>query len=386
MFHLKKFSLSKFVSAITMFSLVFSMVLPNIAMAASITSAKATFGRLKASTANEYGTIQFATPTGIQAGTSDDIILTFSSDFTLAAESAANFDIELGDSSNCSTASYTDEGVTTGAADSSNWSVDVTGNVITLEPDTDTSLTAGRCIRFVWGTAATTGGTGSASTITNGDADDDDTITISGGFGDTGTITVDIIDDDQVGVTATVNQSITFDLDVGTTGAEDTSGPYTVGLGTITVTDTRVSGATDSVNRIMMDLNTNASGGAVVTVRNANGSNGLVSTSVPADNIGSADGTMADGTENYGLCVISVTQSSGTLAKASPYDSGSCAADTETNDIQGLTTTGENIINSSGAPIAAGRAQIAVNAAISGVTVAHSDYSDTLTFVATGTF
>ncbi len=385
MFNLKKFSLSKIVSAVTMLSIVLSMIGPSIAMAASITSAKATLGRLKASTANEYGTIQFATPTGIQAGTSDDIILTFSADFTLAAESAGNFDIEMGDSSTCSTASYSDEGVTTAAADASNWSVDVTGNVITLEPDTDTVLVAGRCMRLVWGTAATTGGTGSASTITNGAADDDDTIVISGGFGDSGTITVDIIDDDQVGVTATVNQSITFDLDVGTVGNEDTATPYTVALGTITTSDTRVSGATDTVNRIMMDLNTNASGGAVVTVRNANGANGLVSSSVPADNIGSADGAMVDGTENYGLCVISVTQTTGTLSKAAPYDTGSCAADTETNDIHELTTTGESIVSTT-APIAAGRAQIAVNAAISGVTVAHSDYSDTLTFVATGTF
>jgi len=53
-------------------SLVFVMVLmtavgllPQTATAASITSAKATLGRLKASTANEFGTIEFATPTGI---------------------------------------------------------------------------------------------------------------------------------------------------------------------------------------------------------------------------------------------------------------------------------------------------------------------------------
>jgi hypothetical protein len=94
---------------------------------------------------------------------------------------------------------------------------------------------------------------------------------------------------------------------------------------------------------------------------------------------------MADGTENYGLCVISVTQTLGTLSKASPYNSGTCAADSETNDIQALTTSGENIV-SSAAPISGGRAQIAVNAAISGITPAHSDYTDTLTFIATSTF
>ena len=52
-----------------------------------------------------------------------------------------------------------------------------------------------------WVQQRTTGGTGSASTITNG-RDDDDIIDVAGA-GDIGTITVDIIDDDQVTVTAT---------------------------------------------------------------------------------------------------------------------------------------------------------------------------------------
>lgn len=378
--------LAKVVSGITILAILTVMVAPQPAQAASITSAKATFGRLKASTANEYGTIEFATPTGIQTGGADTISFTFSADFTLAAESANNFDIELGDSGTCSSANYTDEVVALSPS-ATDWGVDVTGNVLTLSPETDQTLTAGFCMRLVWGTAATTGATGSASTITNGAADDDDTIVIGGVFGDSGTITVDIIDDDEVTVTATVNQSITFDLDTSVADGE-TSTPYSVALGTITVTDTRVSGNTDSVNMIIAELDTNASGGAIVTVRNANGANGLASTSVPADNIGSADGTIADGTENYGLCVMTatLTQTAGTFAIGTPYSGNTCATNSETNVIEGLTTTGEEILNTSSAPIAGGHAEIAVNAAISGVTVAHSDYTDTLTFVATGTF
>ena len=183
---------------------------------------------------------------------------------------------------------------------------------------------------------------------------------------------------------ATVLPVITFDLDTSVADAE-TGTPYSVALGIITTTDTRVSGSTDSINMIIAESDTNAAGGMAVTVRNTNGANGLVSTAVPADNIGSADGAIADGTENYGLCVISVTQTLGTLSKASPYDTGTCAADSETNDIQGLTTAGENIVSST-APLSDGRAQVAVNAAISGITVAHADYTDTLTFVATATF
>ena len=138
----------------------------------------------------------------------------------------------------------------------------------------------------------------------------------------------------------TISQVITFDLDTSVADGE-TSTPYSVALGAITTSDTRVSGSTDSVNMIIAEAETNATSGVVVTVRNANGSNGLVSTSVSGDNINSADGTMADGTENYGLCVI--TSGLTGFSRASPYNSDTCATNSETNGEQALTTTGENI-------------------------------------------
>lgn len=183
----------------------------------------------------------------------------------------------------------------------------------------------------------------------------------------------------------TILPTIVFDLDTEAGGGNgESSTPYAVGLGAISTTDTRVSGATDGVQMIVAEGETNAASGVVVTVRNANGANGLASTSVPADNIGSADGTMADGTENYGLCVATAGLTG--FSRASPYDSGACATNSETNVIQGLTTTGENILNSATVPMVNGHAEIIVNAAISTVTPAHSDYTDTLTFIATSTF
>jgi hypothetical protein len=80
-----------------------------------------------------------------------------------------------------------------------------------------------------------------------------------------------------------------------------------------------------------------------------------------------------------------VGQTTGTLSKAAPYDSGTCSEDGETNVVDALTTTGESILTST-APLGAGRAQILVNAAISSSTAAHSDYADALTFIATATF
>lgn len=352
---------------------------PYIAMAASISTAKATFGRLKESTASDSVIIQFATPTGIQTGGADTITITFSADFTVAAVAAANFDIGLGNSGTCSSASYTDETVAL-TPSASQWGVGISGNVITLSPDTDVTLAAGYCMRVEMGTAATTGGTGSASTITNGPLDDDDSITIGGAFGDSGTIMIDIIDDDQVTVTASVNQTLFFDLDTATSNGESST-PYTVPLGTLSAASvTHSDGST--INMITAEGGTNASGGMNVTVRNANGNQGLKSTSTPADYIASATTTMAAGTANYGLCVAS----SGLVefARATAYNT-TCSLASGTNAVVGLTSTVADILTST-VPVSAGHAEIVVNAAISGSTPAHTDYTDTLTFVATASF
>lgn len=385
----KKSFIQKFISGFSVLAFVlatsFAPMFATPATAASISSAKATFGRLEVSSNSESGTLQFATPTGIQAGTSDDIIITFSSEFVLAAEDANNFDIELGDSATCSTATYTDETVVTTGADATNWNVDVTGDVITLEPETDQALTAGYCMRLVWGTAATSGATGAAGTVVNAtDADDDDTITISGGFGDTGTVTVDIVDDDQVTISATVNQTLTFDIDT----AEDFSSgedaaPYSVELGTLS-TGSVTHSDSSSIKMIVLEGATNASTGMNVTVSNANGASGLVSTSTPADTIASATDTMAAGTTNYGLCVATANLTGFSRASGT-YDAAACSLASGVNPVRGLTTTPANIVTS-GAVLSAGHAEVVVNAAISGSVPAHSDYADTLTFIGTATF
>lgn len=181
----------------------------------------------------------------------------------------------------------------------------------------------------------------------------------------------------------TIEPVITFDIDTSVVDGE-TNTPYSVALGALSTSDIKNSGTTDSLNMIILEGSTNAPTGVVVTVRNANGSNGLKSTSVPADDVGSSDGAMSAGTENYGLCVMTATLSG--FVRASPYNSGTCATNNNTNDIQGLTTGGENIINSSSAPVYSAHAEISVNAGISGVTPAHNDYTDTLTFIATATF
>lgn len=371
--------ITSFILGIGMTLMTSGILSPMTVTAVSIIDASAEFGRLKEGITADYAIIKFNTPSGIQTGGADTISLTFSSDFTLATESITNFDVGLGNTT-CSSATFSDETVAA-TATVTDWGVDVAGNVVTFSPATSDSLTAGNCIMFEIGTAATTGGTGLTNTITNGPADDDDTISIAGGFGDTGTITVDIIDDDQVTVTASVNQSLAFDLDTSVTDVE-TDDPYTVPLGILNTADVRVSGATDNINMIITEGWTNASGGMNVTVRNANGAQGLKSASTPTDYISSTTATMAAGTANYGLCVASTGLTG--FTRSSTY-STTCALNSENNAVVALTTTPTDLVGST-IPVNDAHAEVVVNAAISSGTASHADYIDTLTFIATASY
>ncbi|MEK7585898.1 MAG: hypothetical protein AAB477_01530 [Patescibacteria group bacterium] len=394
-----KNTLSKFTSAITMIALILVTSFgPNLAIAASFTASKDTATRLKIST-NADHVITFTMPTAITFDTStnqDGFQFDFPASF-VSSGTWANADFTFVDS----TGSRTIEGTTQGAgtitctsATAENVCVafDTTNNIFTVKPSagTFTTTSAASAVTFtILGTGA--GGTllnPASVAATNIDfkmCDEQPGCFTTFVGTHSSQIAYAIADDDQVTVTAIVGSSITFDIDTetgGTTG--ESSAPYNVALGTITTVDTRVSGTTDAVQLIVLEGDTSGAGGMVVTVQNANGGSGLVSTSAGGDNIGSADGTIADGTENYGLCVATAGLTA--FSRASPYNTDTCATNSETNGVQLLTTAGENILNSGGAPFTGGHAEVVVNAAISTATVAHNDYTDTLTFIATGTF
>jgi len=194
---------------------------------------------------------------------------------------------------------------------------------------------------------------------------------------DTGSVAIPIIDDDQVTITAQVGTTLTFDIDTPTSNScSETSASYSMGFDAISSSSVQVSGAIDGVEIICLDLASNASGGAIVTVTSENGS--LLSASTDA--IVSADGTMAAGTEKYGLCISSL----GTGLTAGLSDT-SCAVNTETNTVTGLTGGLQTVISRT-SPIVSGTTMILGNAAVSSITPAHSDYTDSLTFIATSTF
>ncbi len=337
-----------------------SFVTINNAQAASLTSMSANASRLAENTNSDY-TIYFVSPTGIQTGGGDTITLTFSADFTLAAEAAANFDFAVGDSGTCTTANFTEETVSL-TASATDWGVDVTGNVVTFSPETDDVHAGGLCYRIEMGTVATTGGTGAANTVQNGALDDDDTIAVAGAFGDTGTIAVDIIADDQVDITATVSPSITFsisdnDIEFGTLSAADD-----------TFADNSAGNATE-VEAHQLAAGTNATGGYVMYVSGAT----LTSGGDTIDAIGAANTASTPGTEQFG---VRYTASGGSGSVDAPY----AAAGFAYNGV----ASPDNIASAAG-PSATTTYSARYVANITASTEAGS-YSTTLTYTATATF
>jgi hypothetical protein len=251
--------------------------------------------------------------------------------------------------------------------------------------------------------------TGSSSCLTGITAEDSDTITASkvdcsgtvtltgiqltnpGSAGsytitwsnDSGSATVFIVDDDAVSVTGNIDPTLTFDLDVSVIDA-DSDDPYAVDLGTLSTSGP--SGSNNgAIPSIWIDLSTNATGGATVTVSSLY--QALRSASNPSDEIASGTATLTGGTEGYGICVASATgtQDGGDSFTAQGNYAGTCTAGSYDVGALPADAAPASLLVADG-PISAGRSQVRVGASMSTATPAHPDYTDVLTFLATGTF
>jgi hypothetical protein len=165
---------------------------------------------------------------------------------------------------------------------------------------------------------------------------------------------------------ATSAVTLTFDIDVGPTDVE-TSPPYTVPFGSLTIGN--VNTATD---KIWIDLSTNAEYGGYVYVRDTN--SGLKSTALNYT-ITSSSTNLASANSGYGIQGSTATG----LAFLSPYNGSS-------DNIGLVDTTVRELLNSSGAPVTSGRASVLLKVKPSVTTPSASDYTDTLTLVASATF
>jgi hypothetical protein len=261
----------------------------------------------------------------------------------------------------------------TGTPVVSTGSAALVGNVITV-----TGAAAG--IEEITGISATNPSSAGSYYVALGGAD------VTGGYA------LAIVTDDQVGVTASVNPSITFDVgaDTSTCNGSWVSSTRTVALGTLALGTITSSDATSGVQHICTKVSTNATGGAIVTVKSAH-TDGLESISVPGDNIPSATAIMSGTVANYGLCADAaikgndITNPSSSAPVAVGPFIGACNSTTLAGSVGLVNQTAQKIWGAAG-PTANAFQQIEVKAAISGTTRAHSDYADTLTFVATGTF
>lgn len=346
----KAISQFRFIASIYLvFALVFVLAGGvQVAYAAAITSASDTLSSSKVSTLANHD-IQFTSPTGVASG--QTIIITFPSDFSIPA--ALDFeDMDVLDDGVNVTLAATPSGATWGA-------VRTSGTVITLTNGT-TAVAGGSVIRIRIGTNAVSGVTG-VEQITNTTTNGSKVIAISGTFTDTGNITVNILTDDQVAVTADVAQSLTFSI------SDNTIEFGTLSASAATFADDAGGNATE-VEAHNLIVGTNAANGYTMTVNGTTLTSGSFTIATT-----SANTTSSVGSEQFGL---RMTASGGTGAVSVPYAASGFAFDSLNFPDEVVAATGASANTTYSVRYIA---NIAANTEAGA-------YSATLTYVATANF
>lgn len=282
--------------------LIFALVTPYWSVRASaLSNARDVMSTVKATVVANHE-IYFVSATG--AANNTNITLTFTG-FTTTGVAFGDVDIAPGDSGNCATANFTEATVAASAA-AATWGVANSSPTITLSAPTSGggTLSAGNCIRIRIGTNASTGGAGT-NQITNASVGLK-VISVAGTFGDSGDISVYLITDDQVSISATVPQALSFSLST-----------TTIGFGSLSASAVRFAslntlGTTTPSAAHTLAVSTNASNGYVLTVKGAT----LTYNSATIDAIGGSNTAIATGTEQFG---VRFTASGGSGSVTAPY-------------------------------------------------------------------
>ncbi len=357
--------------------MVVSMFAPSLPVsAAALTTMSDVMSRQQIATLSDH-TIKFTAVSGVAAA--GTVTVTFPAGFTLTGVGFGDLDLAVGTSA-CSVSgggTFTDKTLAA-TASGATWGAAVSGQVITFTSDTDT-IAANLCVSIEIGTVADSG----VNSITNHSTAGTYDLALTSGASDTGHILIPVVDSDNVTVTANVAQTMVFDVRVhgsGSCAAIENGSSWDVPLLTLSAT-----AVTPSSNHICLKLETNASAGAVIQVRDDN--TGLLS-ATPSHTIASASATLAAGTEGYGLCIDAVnTTSGGPIIKAGAYSANTCGAGPYS--VIGLTTTWSDLANSSSVPvIGAGHTSVdmRVAASIDSTTPASTLYTDKIYYRATATF
>lgn len=169
----------------------------------------------------------------------------------------------------------------------------------------------------------------------------------------------------------TSNSQLSFDIDVSSID-QSTSPPYIVNIGQLSP-----GSVTTAANKIWVSLSTNATNGGLIYILGTN--TGLLS-STASYTISAVSNDLSSVGEGYGAQNSSATQASGGPMEAiSPYNGSS-------NNVGILDTAKRTIYDSTGAPVVNGRVSFVLKAKASNTTPSASDYADTLTVLATGSF
>lgn len=321
----KKFILSTISSIIlACFILFVSFAKIQVVFAAALSSLSDTQSSLKVSTLSDH-TIQFVTPTGIAAG--QGITITFPTGYATGTFAIANFDFATSTSATCS--GFVDAPVNT-TPSGLTWGISVATSTVYITSGTAT-VPANRCVQIRIGSNAISQASGT-SQIINPSTPGTYSITIGGSFGDSGTISTNIIDNDTVSMTGLVNQSLTFTIStstiyfgtLGSTGAKYASSTNTAGDTAETVAHTLAVG-------------TNAPAGFTLTVRGQTlTSQQNASNTISA--IGASAASSTIGIEQFG---IRATESGGVgTSVSSPYAWASSYAYTSTATTSSILATG----------------------------------------------
>ena len=274
----------------------FGFAIPHEAMAANLTALSDTVSNLTASTVSNH-TIQFTTPTGVTSG--QTIVLTF--DNGTSIPSGLDYtDIDLQDDSADLPLAAAFSGATWGVVRSS-------GTEITFTNGT-TAVAAGSVLTIKIGTNAAFGVNGDQQ-ITNGAAGTT-VLRVSGTFGDKGAISMSIVANSIVAVSAEVLSTISF----------------TISDNTIYFGNLRSAGAcfaqgtdpgyvtcptTTEAEAFNMTAGTNASSGYTVSVQGPTLTSGVNTITALASNTPSSPGN-----EQFGL---RMTATGGDGSVSSPY-------------------------------------------------------------------
>ena len=301
----KKNFFKSLTSFVTIVSIVVGVSVTHVELvfAAALSSLSDTQSSIKINTLSDH-TIQFVTPTGVIAG--QDISITFPVGWNLGTVNATSTDFATSTSSTCS--GFTDAFIKNGTASGLTWGVSTTSQSITITSGTAV-IPANRCIQIRFGTNAIFQASGTAQ-ITNPSSATSSIITIAGSFGDTGSITTNIIADDTVAVTATVAQSFTFTI--------STSTIFFGALGNTAKFASSTNPLGDGAETIAHSLgvSTNAPSGYTITIKGQT----LTSLQNATNTISAIGGTAASSTPNSEQFGIRATVSGGTAATVSlPY-------------------------------------------------------------------